>query len=66
MIVEQIRALCKKNGITLAQLEKELKFGNGTIRRWNYNPPSIMKVLDVSKYFNITIDDLIDRDNYKN
>lgn len=59
MIVEKIKKICKENNITIAQLEKDLKFGNGTIRRWDDSPPSITKVLAVSKYFNVDISELI-------
>lgn len=63
MIVEKIKSLCEQNKITLAQLEKKLHFGNGTIRRWDDSPPSITKVLKVSKYFKVSIDDLISKKN---
>lgn len=59
MIVEQIQTLCEEAKITLAQLEKKLAFGNGTIRRWNENFPSIDKVLKVANYFEVRIDCLI-------
>lgn len=59
MIVAQIKGLCKKENITLSQLEKELSFGNGTIRRWDDNPPSITKVAAVAKRFNVTVDYLV-------
>ena len=32
MLVEKIQVLCKRENITLARLEKDLNFGNGTIR----------------------------------
>jgi len=59
LIVTRIKELCKKESITLAQLEKELRFGNGTIRRWDNNPPSITKVTAVAKHFEVSVDFLI-------
>lgn len=61
MIVNQIQNLCKQRNMTLAQLEKALNFGNGTIRRWDDSPPSIRKVIEVAKYFNVEIDSLINQ-----
>lgn len=61
MIVEQVQALCEEAKITFAQLEKALGFGNGTIRRWNENFPSIKKVLKVADYFEVSIDYLIEK-----
>ena len=60
MIVERIQELCRKANITLAQLEKELSFGNGTIRRWDDNYPSIDKVLKVANYFETSVDSLLE------
>lgn len=59
MIVGRIKEFCKKNNITLAQLEKDLNFGNGTIRRWDDSLPSISKVIQVAQYFNVSVDELI-------
>lgn len=59
MIVAIIKELCNKENITFAQLEKELSFGNGTIRRWDDNPPSITKVTAVAKRFGVTVDYLV-------
>ncbi len=59
MVLEQIKNLCKARNITLAQLERDLNFGNGTIRRWNENPPSITKVVQVAEYFAVNLDYLI-------
>ncbi|MFA5528844.1 MAG: helix-turn-helix transcriptional regulator [Peptostreptococcales bacterium] len=60
MLVDKIQILCRKKGITISQLEKELSFGNGTIRRWNINSPSIDRVLEVANYFRIPINSLFD------
>lgn len=59
MLVEKIQILCREANITLAQLEKELSFGNGTIRRWNINSPSVDRVLKVANYFNVSIEYLL-------
>lgn len=63
MIVKQIQNLCKQNNITLAKLERELNFGNGTVRRWDDNPPSIIRLLEVAEYFKVNIDDLVKKES---
>jgi len=55
-LVERIQHLCDKKGITLAYLQKELGFGNGSIYRWDQNSPSFDKIQKVAKYFNVTLD----------
>lgn len=59
MIVEQIQILCEGKKISIAQLERILNFGNGSIRRWDKNLPSIDKVLKVANHFNVSVDDLL-------
>lgn len=58
-MVEEIRSLCKEQGITVAHLERTLGFGNGTISRWDENRPSVDKAKAVSDYLNVTIDELL-------
>lgn len=65
MIVERIQTLCKASNTTLSQLEKELSFGNGTIRRWNDNSPSMDRVLKVADYFKVSVDYLLQEKRVK-
>ena len=55
-MVERINKLCKQKEINIKTLEKELEFGNGTVRRWDNRTPSIEKVAQVAEYFNVSID----------
>lgn len=59
MINNSIRELCKQNGITLTELERNLGFGNGTIHKWDSVYPSINKVIKVAEYFNVGVETLI-------
>ena len=54
-----IRRLCGAKGITIAGLERELKFGNGTVRGWATAVPQSDKLKRVADYFGITVDDLL-------
>lgn len=62
-LFEKIQALCDKEGITIAQLERKLDFGNGTIRKWGATTPSGDRLAKVADYFKTSIDYLLGRDN---
>ena len=55
-MVEEIKMLCKANGTSIKALERELGFGNGTIRRWDSSVPSYDKILKVADYFKCTVE----------
>ena len=57
-MVEEIKRLCKENGTSIKSLERELGFGNGTIRRWDDSRPSFDKIQKVADYFGCSIYDL--------
>lgn len=59
MILENIYALCKKNGISVFALEKAVGIGNGTIARWGKSSPRVDRLQSVAKYFGVTVDDLL-------
>lgn len=59
MLAENIRALCKENGITLAELERTVGLGNGTIRRWDSKSPRLDRVKLVADFFGVSVDDLL-------
>ena len=60
-LTEQIRELAKQNGTSINRIEKELHFGQGTIRAWDVNKPSYDKVVAVADRFCISVDTLIGR-----
>ncbi|MGE4215402.1 MAG: helix-turn-helix domain-containing protein [Anaerotignaceae bacterium] len=62
-LLERVRDLCKKNSIKPANLEKILKFGNGTLSRWDSSSPSIDKIQKVANYFNVSIDYLVGQED---
>ena len=58
-----IKQLCKTKGITIAKLERELRFGNGTVRGWATAIPQSDKLKRVADFFGVTVDELLrDRD----
>lgn len=62
MLIDNVQSLCKKNGIALYKLEKELGFGNGSLYKWNEQSPSVERVKLVADYFGVTVDELLKED----
>lgn len=58
-IYANIKAICEKSGISINQLEKALGFPRSSIRKWDVNIPSVLKVKAVANYLNTSIDDLV-------
>lgn len=54
-----VQILCEQNSIKISFLEKQLKLGNGTIRKWRNTVPSGDRLLKVAKYFNVSVDYLL-------
>ncbi len=52
-----IKELCRKNGITVAGLEKTLGFGNGSISK--PGKMSARRVYEISRYFNVPMEYII-------
>lgn len=52
----RVKRLCEESQLSIAFLEKELGFGNGTIVRWKTASPTIDKIMEVARYFHVTVD----------
>lgn len=59
MLYDNIKILCDKNNISTPQLERELKFGAGTIYKWQTVSPSVDNLQKVADFFKVTIDSLV-------
>lgn len=59
MVYKKVAALCKENGISVGALEKELGFGNATIRAWATSDPGASKLKKVADRFGVTVDYLL-------
>jgi len=62
-IVERIKSLADKQGMTLKELALKLGFGENSIYRWNKNKPSLGNVEKVADYFDVSTDFLLGRDS---
>lgn len=56
-----IKDLCENKDSSFAKLERDLGFGNGTIRNWDKNSPSVDKLQKVANYFKVSTDYLLSR-----
>lgn len=59
MIVERIKQKCKEQKTSMNALEKELGFGNGTIRMWDIKEPGANKVILVAERLGLSLDWLL-------
>lgn len=59
MLYDNIKELCNLKGITIMQLEKELKFPRSSICKWNENEPSVRKVQKVAVHLGVPIEKLL-------
>lgn len=58
-MVKKILQLCKAQGKTIVDVERECSIGTRSIYRWDENMPSVDKVKRVADYLNTTIDELM-------
>lgn len=58
LLNQNIKEKCAQNGISVSQLEKEVRFGAGAIGKWKQSAPSIEKVMAVADYFRVSLDEL--------
>ena len=65
MIYDNIKRLCSEEGISINALEDKLVIGNGVIGSWRNQNPSLMNMIKVADYFNISLDELVSRDEIK-
>lgn len=58
MVFDNISALCRSHGISIAKLEKECGLGNATIRRWKDSEPTLSNLLKVANFFGISVSEI--------
>lgn len=59
MIYTNVLDLCQARGVSIAKLERELGFGNATVRGWATSSPTVEKLKAVADYFGVTVDSLL-------
>lgn len=61
LLFDVVKSLCISREITITELERKIKFGNGTIRKWNTSSPGADKLEAVAQYFDVSVDYLLGR-----
>lgn len=59
MIYNNVKELCKKQGISISELEKRAKLGNGTIGGWRKSSPKIANIQAVAKVLGVKVEKLL-------
>lgn len=60
MLYDNIKRICKEQGITISKMETELEFPRSSICKWNENEPGIRKVQKVADYLHVSIEKLLE------
>jgi transcriptional regulator with XRE-family HTH domain len=60
MIYDNVKAICEKQGISIAALEKMAALSNGTIGKWQTANPNINSLVNVAKALKVDINALLD------
>ena len=55
-MVERLLEIIKKKGLSASAVEKRLGFGNGAIRRFSTNSPSVDKIIALSNFLNVSVE----------
>lgn len=61
MLLERIKELCKKRGITVSELENRVGFGKNSIYKWKTQSPKTETLQKVAEYFEVSTDYLLGR-----
>lgn len=62
VLLERIRAKCKEQNITIAELERKAKIGNGVIRRWDELNPRLDNLMQVADALGVPVYELLRED----
>jgi transcriptional regulator with XRE-family HTH domain len=62
-LFDRVKELSKKEGVTLAELERILGFSKGSLHKWSASSPSVDKLEAVADYFHVSINYLLCRTN---
>lgn len=67
ILVKNIKKKCEEQGISISELERKLNFYHGLVSRWTKSDmvPGLDKIESIAKYFEITIDALLNRKFYE-
>lgn len=59
MIYDNVKAIADKRKISIAELEKRAKLGNGTIGGWRDSSPNVESLVKVAEALNVSVATLL-------
>ena len=62
LFLRNIRNICKEKGISVSQIETDLKWSPGLISRWSKACPSFDKVVAIVNYLGVSFESLLQSD----
>lgn len=60
-VLDRVKLLSNEKKITIAELERKLDFGQGSIRKWDKQSPSAERLNKVADFFDVSTDYLLGR-----
>ncbi|OFL87280.1 helix-turn-helix domain-containing protein [Enterococcus sp. HMSC072H05] len=66
MLLNRVKELANERNMTIAELERKLDFGQGSISKWNKQSPSSERLQKVADYFDVSTDYLLGRTDKRN
>lgn len=64
-VLERVKQLAKKQGISIVELEEKLGFGRNSLYAWKNKTPSYEKIIKVADFFHVSVDYLLGREEAK-
>ena len=61
-MLKKLKSLCKKKGVTIAEMERSIGLSKGASYKWKTSTPSSEVIKKIADYFNVTVDSLL-KDN---
>lgn len=59
MLLERVKELTNERKMTIAELERKLDFGQGSIRKWDKQSPSAERLNKVAEFLDVSVDYLL-------
>lgn len=62
MLYDKIKEVAQTRNVSIYRIERDLKFSNGSLRKWNNSTPSVTSLKKVANYLDVTLDELLEDD----
>ena len=64
-VLDRVKHLAKKQGISIVELEEKLGFGRNSLYAWKNKTPSYEKLIKVADFFHVSVDYLLGREEVR-